>query len=72
MATQRLKSQPHKELITDGTPFSSAHAYKAEGGGSFLWCGTAKSRRVQGTPLPRHKKAPHNIYLLIIDLIKWM
>ena len=27
-------------LITDGTSFSSAHAYKVEGGRSLLRCGT--------------------------------
>ena len=33
-----------EELITDGTPLSSAHAYKAEGGGRVL-------RITDGTPL---------------------
>ena len=38
--------------ITDGTPLSSAHAYKAEGGGRILRCETAKkAKRLQGTPL---------------------
>ena len=34
------------------TPLSSAHAYKAEGGGRILRCETAKkAKRLQGTPL---------------------
>ena len=38
--------------ITDGTPLSSAHDYKAKGGGRILRCGTAKkAKRLQGTPL---------------------
>ena len=39
-------------LLSDGTPLSSAHAYKAEGGGRILRCETAKkAKRLQGTPL---------------------
>ena len=32
------------------TPLSSTHAYKAEGGGTFLRCGIAKkAKKLQGT-----------------------
>ena len=39
--------------ITDGTPLSSAHDYKAKGGGGgILRCGVIKKvKRLQGTPL---------------------
>ena len=39
-------------VLTDGTPFSSAHAYKAERGGGrggvFFDMGQQKSQRLQG------------------------
>ena len=51
----------HQILITNGTPFSSAHAYKAEGEGSFLRYGTVKKPKgYKGhVPWPGAKKAPH-------------
>ena len=45
---------------TDGTPFSSAHAYKAEGGRRFLRCGT-HVKKWRGSTRVSHstpKKAP--------------
>ena len=47
-------------LITDGTSFSSAHAYKAEGVRSCLRCGTAKKPKAtrDQVPWPRAKNHP--------------
>ena len=56
---------PGQELITDGTPFSSAHAYKAEGVRSCLRCGTAKKPKAtrDQVPWPRAKNHPTYIYI---------
>ena len=58
-----MRAEIKDYFLTDSTPFSSAHAYKAEGGGSFLRCGipkesTESQKGYQVTP----KKYPH-IYI---------
>ena len=47
--------------ITDGTPFSSTHAYKAEGGGSFLRRGISKESTESQRLLSNSKKVPIGI-----------
>ena len=64
-------------LITDGTLLSSAHACKAEGGGTFLQCGIAKKpKNYKGhVPCPGAKNAPtiifwkHNSLKIIIIIM---
>ena len=52
--------------ITDGTPFSSAHAYKVEEEGSCLQCGTAKKpKAIRTKSLNLELKAPHTYYYLM-------
>ena len=49
--------------LTDGTPFSSAHAYKAKGGRSLLRCGThvKKEMGVQEFPTS-NKNSPYRYH----------
>ena len=49
-----LKFDPF--VITNDTPFSLAHAYKAERGGSFLRCGIPKKRVQKAKRLPSNSK----------------
>ena len=55
-----------REIITDGTPFSSAHAYKAKGGGSCLRCGIAKKPKATKDQVlwPGAKKHPTVLILV--------
>ena len=47
--------------ITDGTPLSSAHDYKAKRGGEFFDVGQQKkSKGYKGHPWLGAKKCPHN------------
>ena len=61
-AVPHRRQLPHRTIkgITDGTPFSSAHAYKTEGGGSYLRCGTAKKLKATKDQVlwPGAKKHP--------------
>ena len=53
--------------ITDGTPFSSAHAYKVEEEGSCLQCGTAKKPKATKDQVlwPGAKKHPTIMYIFV-------
>ena len=55
-----LKRKEYHQLF-DGTPFSSAHAYKAEGEGSFLRCGISKESTESQRLLSNSKKVPIGI-----------
>ena len=56
--------------ITDGTPLSSTHAYKTEGGGRILRCGTVKKAKkaTRDTLDLELKNAPtHAIVTILLD-----
>ena len=65
-------------VLTDGTPFSSAHAYKTKGGGGGEFFLIWDSKKAKGykdqVPWPGTKKHPtyiikENIFLFIIIII---
>ena len=60
---------PHwRQLPPSGTHFSSAHAYKVEGGGSCLRCGTAKKPKTTRT---KSLGLELKIYTLNIKRTSW-
>ena len=55
-----LKRKEYHPII-DGSPFSSAHAYNTEEGGSFLRCGISKESTESQSLLSNSKKVPIGI-----------
>ena len=66
-----MRAEIKDYFLTDSTPFSSAHAYKAEGGESFLRCETGKKAK-EYMSFPEAKNAPTIKGSFLLLWVPWM